>query len=533
MAIQVRQWVKQRLLLGVDPQSDEAKIIVAMALGERPLDAQELIDSYRLSGAIHVFAVSGLHVMMIGGIAAFFLKMLGLPRSVWVGGVILTMVAYALVTGLRPPALRAAVMGSVLLSAWVVGRKVVLVNSVAVAVIIALLLNGHMLFWPGFQLSFAVLIAIALFGNIGTRLFSWVSRVDPFLPRSLYSKWQEIWLQTRRRVQAALVVAASAWMGSSPLTLTHFGIVTPMSVLVSLPVVCLLYLSLCLGVVSLCAGLLWSPLGHVVNSANAQLASVSHAVVKGAANTPAAYHKSAPWSKGERVVIYALENGASANYLGLGGGVMLDVADKRQFQREVLPSLVKNGAGIDSVILSHEDHRHVGGLDALLEHFSPKQILVGDRGKADFGEAFVPRVLTVKGGERYPLGSRSGIESIDWAESQHGVADDRGAVFLLHWSGRKILFLHDVGYRFERWVVDSNNDLAADIIVWSGHARDESWGDDLLRVLKPSWLIGPRKVETAQNVGQINLLEKGALEIKVGELGLKADGYGSGVWLLE
>ncbi|MFC5050976.1 ComEC/Rec2 family competence protein [Rubritalea spongiae] len=533
MAVQVRTWLRDRLLLGVDPESTEAKIIVAMALGERPVDAQELLDAYRLSGAIHVFAVSGLHVMMVGGMVAFFLKMFGLPRWGWVSLVIGSMFFYALVTGLRPPALRAAVMGAILLGAWVVGRKAVLVNSIGVGVIVALLLDGHMLFRPGFQLSFAVLFAVALFGTVFTKVFAWVSYADPFLPRSLYSRGQEWWLVWRRKIQAGLVVAGSAWVGSSPLTFLHFGVVTPMSIIVSLPVVGLLYCSLCLSGLSIVLGMVWSPLGQGLNTLNTKVAASSHGLVDFASKVPASHYKAAAWSSGERLVIYALEGGASANYIGIGGGAMLDVADVRQCEREVLPSLVKNGARLDSVILSHVDHRHVGGFQVLREYFETKQLLLGERELEVYEVPPSQKVIYAEQGKQYRLTEESYIEVISWSEQLVGVADDRCPVFLLHWRGTKILFLQDVGYRFEQWLQSRSYDLSADIVVWSGHAKDELWGDDLLDAVQARWVVGPRKLETNTKVIQMTLLETGAVEIGIERGGIRAHGFCGGVWELE
>lgn len=533
VAVQVRHWVKQRLLQGLDSNHDEAKIIVAMALGERPRDASELIDSYRLSGAIHVFAVSGLHVMMVGGIAACLLKTLSLPRPIWVGLVIATMLFYALVTGLRPPALRAAVMGAILLGAWVVGRKVVLVNSLCVGVIVALLFDGHMLFLPGFQLSFGVLLAIAVLGGILTKAFAWVSVVDPFLPRSLYTKAQEWWLVWRRKIQAGLVVATSAWIGSSPLTFIHFGVVTPMSIVVALPVVGLLYCSLCLGVASLVLGSISPSVGEAVNRMNAKVASLSHQLVKSTAELPVSHYAVAPWTKEERVIIYALEDGASAVYLGIGGGVMLDVADGRQCEREVLPSLIRNGAKVDTMVLSHLDHKHVGGVEILVGRFPIKQVLMGEEGSLNENFAASSSVLKAKDEGLYQVSETCVLEYIQWSDQVGGLADDRCPVFLVHWKGLRIIFLNDVGYRFERWIESSERDFRADIVVWSGHSKDEMWGSVLVENLKTSLVIGPKKLPLNMDIVQIDLEQSGAVEIRNDEGRVSALGFINGNWVLD
>lgn len=485
----VRGWLSQRLTLGLDPEGDEAKIIRAMTLGERPENSAELLANFRHSGAIHVFAVSGLHVMMVGSMVAVLLKAFGCGRRIWVPCVIAVMFFYALVTGMRPPAMRAAVMGAVLLSAWLVQRRIVLANSVAAGAIVALLWDGHMLFQPGFQLSFGVLVAIALLGGIVTKCFHWFSYVDPFLPRSLYSRWQEWSLRMRRKVQGALVVASCAWCGSSPLTWMYFRLLAPISIFVSLPLVLLLYLILISSGASLVLGTIWSPLGVGSNQLNGQLAQSAKSIVSHAAVIPGGHVIDRPWQKGERVVIYALSDGAAAVYLGIGGGVMLDVGSAREFQREVFPSLSKNGARVDSLILSHADTQHCGGVEQFLELTQLKQCVIPERSAMSKSFKNALGLLQAAGvqlsetqiGKRLPLTDESWLEVIYVAGSSVGLADDRCLVLRLHWRGSRILFIADAGYNFEQWVLENNTDVAADIVVLGRHERDEQVGRDFLQ----------------------------------------------------
>ncbi|PQJ28603.1 ComEC/Rec2 family competence protein [Rubritalea profundi] len=515
----VREWLSQRLTLGLDPEGDEAKIIRAMTLGERPEKSAELLADFRHSGAIHVFAVSGLHVMMVGSMVAVLLKAFGCGRRVWVPCVIAGMFFYALVTGMRPPAMRAAVMGAVLLSAWLVQRRIVLANSVAAGAIVALLWDGHMLFQPGFQLSFGVLVAIALLGGVVTKCFHWFSYVDPFLPRSLYSRWQEWSLRMRRKVQGALVVASCAWCGSSPLTWMYFRLLAPISIFVSLPLVLLLYLILISSGASLVLGTIWLPLGVGVNQWNGQLAHSSKSIVSRAAVIPGGHVVARPWQKGERVVIYALPDGAAAVYFGIGGGVMLDVGSAREFRREVFPSLSKNGARMDSLILSHADSQHCGGVEQFLELIQLKQCVIPERSAMSMSfknavgllEVADVSVHVIQTGDRLPLGDESWIEVVYAAERSEGLADDRCLVLRLHWRGSRILFTADSGYKFEHWVLENNTDVAADILMLGKHERDEQLGRDFLQKVGAKIVVSSDGRAAFDGAANYTLLQQGAL----------------------
>ena len=519
LAHSVRQWLSQRLTVGLAADGDEAKIIRAMTLGMRPNKSAELLEDFRHSGAIHVFAVSGLHVMMIGSMVAVLLKIVGCGRRVWVPSVIAVMFFYALVTGMRPPAMRAAVMGAVLLSAWLVQRRIVLANSVAAGAILALLWDGHMLFQPGFQLSFGVLVAIALLGGVVMRCFHWISYVDPFLPRSLYSRWQEWNLRLRRKIQGALVVASCAWCGSSPLTWMHFRLLAPISIFVSLPLVLLLYLILIGSGASLVLGTIWLPLGVGVNQWNGNLAHSSKSIVRHAAAIPGGHLLARPWEKGERVVIYALPDGEAAVYLGLGGGVMLDVGSGRSFSRDILPSLSKNGARVDSLILSHADSQHCGGVEQFLQLTQLKQCVIPERSAmsrtfksaVEFLERAAVEVHEIQTGARLPLADESYLEVVYAANHSAGLADDRCLVFRLHWRGSRILFIADAGYKFEQWVLENNADVAADVLVLGKHERDEQVGHDFLQLVGAKWVVSGDGLTTIGEGLHYPLLSDGAL----------------------
>lgn len=417
--------------------------------------------------------------------------------------------------------MRAAVMGTIFLSTWLVGRKVVLLNSVAAGAIVALLWDGHVLFQPGFQLSFTVLFAIAVFGSVVTKGLHWISYTDPFLPRSLYTHWQGWSLSIRRKLQGAVVVASCAWGGASPLTLTYFRLIAPISIIVSLPMVVLLYCILFSAGVSLIFGSIWLPFGHAVNQWNSKLASGSRAVVNVAANVPGGHVYGRPWEGSERVVIYALDDGGAAAYIGLGGGVMLDVGSSGDFKRKILPSLKRNVSSIDSLILSHADSQHCGGVSGLLGEFQLKQAVVPEltaqssqyrRAVAGLNdkEVLVSKACT---GQVLPLNESSYLEVISSPESAYGLADDRCLVLKLYWNGRKILFLSDSGYLLEQWIIENDVDVSADVIVLGEHERDFQVSADLLKRTGARLLVGANLEGYEAGIENYSLKDKGALTI--------------------
>lgn len=522
-----RVWLSDRLVMGISHKTDAVKIIRAMTLGLRPVASDELLDDFRDSGAIHVFAVSGLHVMMVGSMVAVMLRVFGCPRRYWIPCVILAMFFYAMVTGMRPPAMRASVMGAVLLGAWLVRRQIVLANSVALGIVLILIWDGHMLFLPGFQLSFGVLVAIALLGALFSKMLSWISYVDEFLPRSLYSHRQEWSLKLRRKVQSGAVVASCAWCGAAPLTLFYFRQLAPISILVSLPMVFLLYLIIMTSCAALLLGGIWSPITVGLNQVNAQLAGIARGLAAKSADVPGGHFKAEPWCEGERLVVYAMPDGGAAVYIGIAGGMMLDVGGERSFKREVLPSLTKRGARVDSVLLSHADSQHCGGIEGLLSEFKVRQAVVPEMTAVSsvYKKALMQlqgtgcAIKMVEVGDELKLSENARVDIISVPESTFGLADDRELVARLHWRGIKVLFLNDVGYQFERSVSEKLLDVSADIVVLGKHQRDLPVSSELIQKIAPNLVITSevQPPETISKKGMPKfyaLLDQGALSIE-------------------
>lgn len=187
---------------------DELAVAAALVLGKRDLITEELRSAYADTGAVHVLAVSGLHV---GIVAAILLGVLGrmLPRQRKYTGLVVTVLtilgcwAFAWITGFSPSVQRAAAMFSILLLGRLFKRKGYLLNSLAAAAIVMLLWSPFQLFAVGFQLSFAAVAGIGLF----------------FRPinRSIYFPyaWQ-------RSIWSVLSVSLAAQLGTLPFSIYYF-----------------------------------------------------------------------------------------------------------------------------------------------------------------------------------------------------------------------------------------------------------------------------------------------------------------------
>ena len=230
----LRSELRERIVAGLDGGSASAALIRGLVLGDRSSGDLELYGAFRKSGTMHVFAVSGLHVGLVGVLAWMLMRVFRVPRTWGLWAVLVIMWSYAFVTGLRPPALRACFMASIFLIGFAVKRQPSLANSLLASIPVVLLLDSFQLQQAGFQLSYVVVAMIILVAPRLYRRVEFLVEGDPFLPRQLFTRRQQ-WMQTgRQKVIGLLVVSLAAWLGSVPLIAFHFGIVTPAAVLASM-----------------------------------------------------------------------------------------------------------------------------------------------------------------------------------------------------------------------------------------------------------------------------------------------------------
>lgn len=519
-----RRWIRNKLSYGIE-NSDASKIILAMFLGEKPESGGKIIDDFRYSGTIHVFAVSGLHVMMIGLLCALLLKLCRCPSNIWIPSVIALMFFYAIVTGMRPPAMRASIMSAIVLIAILLLRQPSLPNCLWLSGIIALVWNTHSLFLPGFQLSYAVLIAIAFTGDWWMNRYDWLNYIDPFFPHALLSKRQKGWLHMRKRASETLAVSTSAWFGSSFLIWLYFGLITPLAIIASLPLMFIVFILLSTCCLSLTVSSVSPATGKLINQLNAHTANTAHWISHFFASIPNTRYHSQPWATGERIVIYHIPEGGGAAYLSLGGGILLDAGNSPQFRYEIMPSLRKNGARIDTLIASHPDIRHIQGLIPAMDEFPIKQLIIpsGNTKSSSINEilriAEIEKISIIRPSKKtYPVAKGISLELIYAPSEENPLADDRTLVFLLHWHSKRILFLNDSGHHFTHWLRNHKNieNITPDVLILGKHTRAGSLPPDILNLINPRVIIATQShfpPEQSRSPKWITAIEKSGTKI--------------------
>ena len=146
----------------------EAGGLLTMVLGDKTKLMTEIKKSYQMVGLSHILAISGLHISIIG---MLLYKVMRKLRAGFLGAMVpsvLLLAAYAQMTGETSSVIRAVCMFFLWMFAQLAGRSYDLLNAAGVAATLLLFENPGYLFYAGFQLSFAAVIAVGLFGNMET-----------------------------------------------------------------------------------------------------------------------------------------------------------------------------------------------------------------------------------------------------------------------------------------------------------------------------------------------------------------------------
>lgn len=145
-------------------QEDELGVISALALGYRNRLSDEIRHNYASSGAMHILAVSGLHVGIVYMVIVFLFSFIK-NKKLLILKVALTIILiwfYAFLTGLSPSVSRAATMFSFIAASAIFKRSPGVFNSIAASAFLLLMINPLMLTQIGFQLSYMAVTGIVL-----------------------------------------------------------------------------------------------------------------------------------------------------------------------------------------------------------------------------------------------------------------------------------------------------------------------------------------------------------------------------------
>ena len=186
---------------------EELAIIQALLLGQRNDISAETYTNYKNAGAVHILAVSGLHIGILLLLLQFILRPLEfLPkgRTVKLVVIVVLLWMFAFLAGMSASIVRAVTMFSFVAYALYLNRPSNTFNILALSMFfILLVVNPMLLYQVGFQMSYAAVFSIV-----------WI-----------YPKLQRFWFPKNkvvRKLWQLLSVSIAAQLGVLPLSLFYF-----------------------------------------------------------------------------------------------------------------------------------------------------------------------------------------------------------------------------------------------------------------------------------------------------------------------
>jgi len=538
-------------------------MIQALAIGLRDDITQQQWNVLLMTGTNHLMAISGLHVGLVAGLAFLLVRWLWgrsmrllhyLPAAkVAAIAAIVAALMYAALAGFSVPTQRALIMVVVFMLAIISQRYRRPGDGLLLALLLVLFIDPLAVMDAGFWLSFAA-VAIILLG-MGGRLKQ----------QGLWWKWG--------RVHVLIALALL------PLTLMLFqkaSMISPVANFIAVPMVSLLVVPLVLLAVLLlpisstiadallqladyCLQLLWPLLSWLAALPSAQIYQgladqwLIIPLCVGVVWLLAPRGWPGRWLGAVWIAIAFLlpasrpqQGEAYFSLLDVGQGLAAVIRTRNKTlvfdsgpkfsdsfdtgEAVVLPFLLSNAIEtIDTLIVSHGDNDHVGGVDSLMQHMPVTNLLTSSMEKlVDYG------ARPCQKGQRWQW---DGV-LFEMLHPAGGTAVDENnssCVLKVSSQGGALLLTGDIERRAEQVLLATNSsELAADVLVVPHHGSKTSSTPNFVAAVSPQWALIPagyanrfrlpraevveRYLENGANV--LLTGQQGAIEMVLGNTGV-------------
>jgi ComEC/Rec2-related protein len=536
-------WAKATLARGLPGQDEPLQLLWAMTLGWKTGLTSEIYEPFMRSGTMHIFAISGLHIALICGILVSLLRVLQVQRT-WCGGIVVPLIwFYTAATGWQPSAIRSAVMMTIVIGGWALRRPGDLLNSLAAAAFIILVWDPQQLFGASFQLSFFVVLSIALLVPPVERARERLLKTDPLVPDSLVPPGKRWGLAALRWASGSAATSVAAWLGSLPLTAYYFHLFSPITFFANLCIVPLSSLALACNLGSLACGAWcswatelfnhsawgWMALmvklsdwavavpgaflfvrapsaldfftyyGILLAALSGWLFLPKRRVVAMALLCGLACAHAVEWQGLRRTAtlsVIPLDGGMSVFFRGgaCGTDLLVDCGATNAARRTALPFLRAQGVNrLRGFALSHGDLRHVGGARLVRQEFSPQEIGFSPlRFRSTTYRQIVEEFSQSPENVRHlSRGGTLGAWTVmhPAADDKFSQADDAALVLRGEFFGTSVLLLSDLGRAGQTALIDRTPDLRAEIVVTGLPSQGEALSDSFLDVVQPTLLV--------------------------------------------
>jgi len=536
-------WSKRTLALGLPAEDQPLRLLWAMTLGWRTAFTGDISEPFLRAGTMHLFAIDGLRIALISGMLVALLRVLQVSRA-WCGLIAIPAIwFYTAATGWESSAIRASVMMTVVLGGWALKRPGDTVNSLAAAAFIILLWEPRQLFEASFQLSFFVVLVIALMLPPLNKISDRLLRHDPLLPNELLPRWRRALNSVMRLFMRYCALSLAAWVGSIPLSAKYFHLFSPVSTPANIVAVPLGTLALMSNLGALVCGT-WLPwatelFNHAAWFFMVAMTDVSEWATKipgaffyvpapswisiaiyytvlivalgGWLKTPrrkisgavililivAVYFWRWEHSRGETDLTVLPLNGGHAVFVDAAGRQndwLIDCGNENAVNFTLKNYLRAQGVNkIPRLALTEGDLKNIGGAELLDELCGIGEVWTGPVHFRSTAYNEIVAAFEKPPSRRKILnrGDAAGCWRVLWpsATNDFSRADDNALVLSGQFFGARILLLSDLGRAGQSALLAQTSDLRADIVVAGLPDGSEPLADALLDAIQPKVIV--------------------------------------------
>jgi len=510
----------------------DAPMAKALLIADQHDIPPDIRDRYARAGMVHMLSISGLHVAIVAGAVALLLQLVRIPRApATIASVVVTAV-YVAVIGAPAPALRSAVMLSMVAASKATQRPTSPWASLAAGALIPLIIPRTVLDL-GYQLSVVGIAGLIASGSLGRRLIT---------PRL------EGW---RQKVAKELLTSVVATVLTAPLIAWYFGrlsLIAPLANLAAGPVIAILQPTLFLAMVSAPipgVGAFFAAAAHPLLVAFDGIAftaasipgasidvvpSLLTVVASGAAVIALLVAAMSRYPARPCIVAAAsmcLVAWSPVFHLPYSGGVEMHVLDVGQGdailvrtdrgrwivfdagriwqggdagRSTIIPYIMRRGGTVASFVLSHAHADHVGGAASMMKALHPATFWDSafPQGSEVYDNALLAARASGVSWHRVHAGDSLTFDGVGirflapdstWTAS---LSDPNSAstIALVEYGSTRFLLVGDAEGPEEEWLLDhARDDLHADVLKVGHHGSSTSSGDRFLAAVNPSLAV--------------------------------------------
>jgi len=514
-------------------------LLTGLILGERSEISLDIKEAFSKIGVMHVLAVSGLHVGFIIIIFSTLFRLLRVPFQINNILTICCILFYMFIVGFMPPVVRASITSVLYLMGIILHRQSNLINLIATAALIILLINPLQLYQASFQLSFIAVVSIVYLYRILKNVFNKFSWTYHFKKFKISNYFFQLFL-----------VSLAASCGTMPLIIFYFEKLPLMAMFINILVIPLVGIIIALGFVYAAIVFVYPPLADLIASSNDMLLTFLIEFITKLAEFPFSYipiyglnffhilliylvllmffHINQ--KKCQKALIYILlislniivwrDTDSSSRWLtviffdvGDGDAALIEFPDKKRMlidggnqvlmfnagQRHIFPYLKRHHIKeVETILLSHPDTDHLGGIPYLLNRIPVNRVIDnGTKRNSWVFERYLTLIDslnifhdTVFAGERIDSATNVGMFVLHpIAQEIHGDINNLSLVVKIIYGEISFLFTGDIEHPVEQRLLRYGNLLKSNVLKVPHHGSNSSSTLNFLKLVNPKYAI--------------------------------------------